>query len=223
MENLFALSSTAPVEAGRSIARAFAAGHRPTARSGFGSIRAATRGRRWLAEESRLRAGDQQTLLRPVRQTCVATIDAGEVMVALRVFVPETEDQRQTRIILRPDRLVSVSDNPFPAFDECVSRLERGRGPKTVTDVVLLAFRVGAERDQLAACKLDEDVAELEYSGDIAQSLETLRDVWLRASDLRRRLAAGREALMQLKQLGASWLVGGHGDLWRDALASSAG
>lgn len=182
-------------------------------------------GQRWLAEESGLPAGDQQTLLRPVRQTRIATVEGGELMVALRSFALETEDLRQARILLRADRLVTVTGDSFPALDECVTRLERGHGPKTVTDIALLAFRVGVERDQVAAYKLDEDVAELEYSGErnIAHSLDTLREVRLRATGLRRRLGAGREALVELKQLGPPWLVGEHADLWRDVLAGSDG
>jgi zinc transporter len=180
-------------------------------------------GERWLAEESGLPAGDRETLLRPVTQTRVEIVERGELMLALRSFEPESGELLQLRSRVRADRIISVTPDALPAFEACRRLLEHGLGPRTVSDIVLTAVRVAGDKDQTAVYELDERVAELELSEERARGIpiDELREARQRATALRRRLAAQREALAALKLRGPDWLVGGHPDLWRDALTSA--
>jgi len=181
-------------------------------------------GRRWLAEDSGLAAGDQETLLRPVRQTRAGIVENSGLTIALRVFADETGALRQVRCFARVDRLITVSDGPMPAFEALVSLLDRGRGPRTIADVLVSAIRVAGERDQVAAYRLDEDVVALELAAerDLSRALEPLRQMAQRATALRRRLGAQREALALLKHHGPAWLLDEQPDQWRDVLAGNS-
>ena len=179
-----------------------------------------------MARRSERPAGGRstRTLLRPVRPDARRD-DRGAR--AHSVWLPGPRCPRPRTCVdadpLPPTELVSVSYRPFPAFRRVREPARAGTRAQTVTDVVLLAFRVGAERDELARtsstrCGRARVLRRPEHRLDPRNAARRLV-ARQRLAPAARRGARGARAA---QAAGGSWLVGGHGDLWRDALVSSA-
>jgi zinc transporter len=177
---------------------------------------------RWLAEASGLSAADQETLMRPSSQTRVEVLEDSTLILSVRTFAHDGAQTRQVRGWLRPDRLITSSSDDLPALASCVSRLAAGNGPRGVADILWAAMHAGALQDQIAMTALDEKVLELEELSDrdIGQLPPMLREAQHRGIALRRRLAAHRESLLQLKQSGPAWLMAPRRDEWRSAFTT---
>ncbi len=178
--------------------------------------------RRWLAEESGLPAGDQEELLRPAGQTRFEVLEDGTLIIAIRTFDVDSGLSRQMRGWVRPDRLIACSSDRLPALESCLTRLGTGKGPRTVAEILATSVRAAADLDQVTMVALDETVAELEYIAehDLGQLPPLLREAQQRGIALRRRLAAHRDSLLQLKLNGPAWLMGTRREPWRTALTS---
>jgi zinc transporter len=178
-------------------------------------------GREWLVDEAGLPEGDRDTLLRPVRQTRVEVVEGGGCMFSMRLHDGETGDTREARALARADRVVTVSSDRFPALEACATRLARGQGPGSVSELIQTALHVATESDEISALKLDEQVTDLEARAErnLKTTFDELREARTRGTALRRRLGSEREALVQLRQNGPPWLLVSHPDMWRDTVA----
>lgn len=180
--------------------------------------------RAWLETLPALRPQMAQSLLRMVSQTRVETPDNQQVMLALDLPRPGRDDLDALRFWLTPDRAISLFSGSLTVADDCLRRLEAGRGPRDVPALLAELTQSAVAGNELAVLALDEHLADLEYDGQEVPGMvvEGLRLVQRTAGQHRRGLARQREALAELHQRGPPWLLAAQETRWRDLSARLA-
>ncbi|MCY1281454.1 Zinc transport protein ZntB [compost metagenome] len=132
----------------------------------------------------------------------------------------EPEDMVSVRIFASARQVISLRLRPLRATDELLEALERGKGPKNASELLLdLAERLNGKVEDLIG-ELSEQVdgeeeridADERYTPDHGLMLHVRR----RAAGLRRFLAPQRDIYMQLSRNKLPWFADDDGDYWNE-------
>ncbi|MGH0038555.1 MAG: zinc transporter ZntB [Myxococcota bacterium] len=167
---------------------------------------------RWLVDEAGLESLVSDALLADETRPRASVQDGGVIAVLRGVNFEagaEPEDMISLRFWIEPRRLVTTRSRPLRSTRDLVRAFERGRGPRTVGQLVAgLADRL-VERAQQVIDEVDDQVAEFEEEllgepgSDLRERIAALRR---RVITLRRYLGPQREALARLATLDLDWL-----------------
>jgi zinc transporter len=159
-------------------------------------------GRRWLAFDAGIDAGDLEVLLAPTQRTWVSGGEKRDTTLAALCSLSDDGVPTVLRMVTSPGRLVTVSDGPArPVLVAAIARLRAGKGARDLSDLVGWMVRAATDRLAEAAFALDAATSDLEYhagAGGKPTPPEALHALQPRAALLRRRLAHHREGLERL-------------------------
>ena len=144
--------------------------------------------------------------------------DVGDALVIVLRGINVAEDAPDAELVpihlwAEASRLVSLrdKDHQLSALRDIRLSLKRGRGPRSVADLVAQIAEKTVDHMELVLDKLEEDLANLEtdcfeknFDGDWRVDLGTMRR---QATSLRRYLAPQRDALYRLQHDDATWLT----------------
>lgn len=167
----------------------------------------------WLFNESNLDVAVAETLLSNESRPRFSLHDSGVLMAWRGVNLnpaADPEDMVAIRLWQEDGRLISTIKRDLLAVNEVVNTLEKGRGPKTIGELLIdladrMVWKIGEVVDEF-----DEHMSELESKvideGRMALRIE-LSAIRRQVIYLRRYIGPQREALMRFSVEKLEWLT----------------
>lgn len=178
----------------------------------------------WLRSSSGLSEFSCDLLLEENTRPRLVPLPDAELLLFLRGVNlnpgAEPEDMVSVRIFAAAQQVISLRLRPLRATDELIEHLNKGKGPKTASELILYLAQHLTDKVQTLVGEVTELVDEEEekidaderYASDHGDMLHIRR----RAAGLRRFLAPQREVYAQLTRNKVHWFVDDDANYWNE-------